>query len=64
MGTENLSPLDFEPLTVQAVVIRYIDYSVKVIYLYFRPEKLHSSVISAEDSIRYHTVSQIISYPI
>jgi hypothetical protein len=64
MGTENFSPLDFEPRTVQAVVIRYTDYSVKVIYLYFRPEKLHYSVISAEDSIRYHTVSQNISYPI
>ena len=63
MGTENLAPLEFEPRNVQAVVIRYTDYSVKVIYLYFRPEKLHSSVISAEESIRYHTVSKNISYP-
>jgi hypothetical protein len=56
-------PLEFEPRNVQAVVIRCNDFSVKVMYLYFRPEKLRSSVISAENNIRYPTISQNISYP-
>ena len=56
-------PLEFERRTVQAVWILYTDCSVKVMYLYFHPEKLHSYVISAEDSIRYRIISQNISYP-